>query len=169
MCLTARLVPGIAQIAGLVIGFGLVRAVVSGLAQISAKGLYHGGQFGAAPHVLGSNCCLIHAGDDSRATGCADTCCGEGISVSHALAGQFIDVRRDCIGVSEAADVRAYIFARKPQDVGLDISRRLSPGRAGQHVHRRAEADGLEKTAPTAHHLRYAHAILHDVLPSILA
>ena len=149
MRLIVRLIPGVAEVAGLVIGLGIVRAVIARPPEIGSEGLDVDRQLGVASHMVSANRRLIHAGNDSRATRCADAGGCKGVRITHAFPGQPVEIRRNGMFIAEAAQVRTDILAGEPKDVGLFTSCLPRPDRAGQRPRGYIEASSLKKMSST--------------------
>ncbi len=114
----ATFIPYLTFLAEVVIFFGLVRAVVAELTQVSGVHLVAGGQARHAAHVLCACRGWVHARDNRCAGGSAHWSVGDGPGVDHALFCQGVEVGCGGIIVSVATKVRSVVFARYPEYVG---------------------------------------------------
>ena len=80
-------IPRLPRCGKLVIGLGIVRAVVAGLAEENGERLHERRQLGVAPHVVGAKRGLIHAGDDAGPAWRTDSGRGEGVGIADTLFG----------------------------------------------------------------------------------
>jgi len=153
--LAARFVPHILQVFGLIVGLGIVRAIVTGISKIARKRPDKTGQFCAAAHMVCADCRLIHSRYDTAPDGSTDARRSESVGITNTIARQLIDIGRNRKLVAEATDMRADILAGQPQNIRPYYPISRGPDNITQYEYCGPGSYRLEKAAPTAD--RYTH------------
>jgi hypothetical protein len=130
-----------------VIGLGVVRAVIAGAAKVLRIGPDRIGQRHLRPHVFGAQRRRPHAGDQHGASRRADRRGRPGVGVAHAAGRQFIEMRRDGIVVTIAAQVRPVVLAGDPEHVRAACGLVCRTTRGEQQ----ADSDRSQADVPTGH------------------
>ena len=114
----AALVPRLARMGDVVVGLGVVRAVVTRRAEVFRVEFELGRDRHAAAVVVDAQRRGVHARDQRRPRAGTDRSVGKGVAVTHALRRQPVEVRRVRQRVTVTAQVRAVVLTGDPQDVG---------------------------------------------------
>jgi len=101
---------------------------------------------------------LIHPRDDAASTGSTNAGRSKRIRISHPLARQLIDIRRNRKLVTKAPDMRAYILTGQPQNIRPCHPVWRGSENITQYEYRSPGPYCLEKAAPITD--RYAHNAL---------
>ena len=117
VCLSAGLVPARQRRVELLIGFDVVRAVITGCSEVFAEAFYIRRRHALAAHVVRADSGRIHPGDNARPCRGTNARVRIRVGVTHTLGRKGIDVRRYGVTISIAAQVRADVLATDPEDV----------------------------------------------------
>ncbi|OPZ06997.1 MAG: hypothetical protein BWZ10_02917 [candidate division BRC1 bacterium ADurb.BinA364] len=130
----------------LIIGLGVVRAVIACFAQIKRKEADVRRQGSRAAHVVSAERRMPHPGDDRRSVGRADS--GDRVGVGKTIAARRQRVERWRVGmrIAIATERRAGVLAAQPKDVRPKDRRRTRRCRKGQRRGRAAKR--FERIAP---------------------
>jgi len=110
-------VPDLARFFEVVILLRVVRAIVTGLAQVLWEHLLALRKSQHTSHVLTARRGCIEAGDERRASGRTDGSAGPSAQIGQAPRGELVHVRRGGVGITVTAHVGAMILAGDPKDV----------------------------------------------------
>ena len=113
----AALVPGVAGVGDVVIGLGIVGAVVAGVAEVLGVEADRSGMRTRLRWCWMPSDDGVHPGDQGAPGRRADRGVGEGVPEADALGRQPVEVRRLGERVAVAAEVRAVVLAGDPEDV----------------------------------------------------
>ncbi len=117
VCLTAAFVPGTCWRIKLVIGLGIIRAVITFSPDIFAETFYISRWYALAAHVVGPVSGRIHAGNDPRSRRGTNSGMRIHICIAYPPGSEFVDIGRYGVAVAVAAEIGADIFCADPEDI----------------------------------------------------
>ncbi|MBA7714921.1 hypothetical protein ES703_123953 [subsurface metagenome] len=101
--LSAALVPGARRRVKLVIGFRVIRAIITRRPEVLAKALYVCRGHTLAAHVMGPDSSRVHPGDDTGACRGTNTGVRIYIVIAHALGCKLVDIGRYSVTITITA------------------------------------------------------------------
>ena len=114
-----RFVPDVILIpVEVVVGLGIIGAIVTGPTQVFGKTANMVRQGDPGSHMVGTNGDRILSGNDSRATGSTHSMARKGVGVPHAFGRQFVKIGSCSPRVAVTPKVRANVFTADPQNIG---------------------------------------------------
>ena len=154
-------VPGAGRLLQVVVLFRVIRAVISGLAQIGGEHLPRGWHTGVRPHVLAAGGRRVDAADDGGPRGRADRGVRPGVHVDRSALAQLVQVGRHRIIVAAGVQVGTDILAGDPQEIRT--GRRCR--RCGSHPRGRCYRGGESATSDSG----YFHLTVLSFQPRLCA
>ena len=115
--LTAAFVPGAWRRIKLVIGLGIVCAVVTFRPEVFAEAFYISRRHTLAAHVVGSVSSRVHTGNNPGSRRGANPGVRVHVCIAYAPGSKFVDVGRYSVAVAVAAKIGADIFCTYPEDI----------------------------------------------------